>query len=83
VFYGTIYTDQLWVHPDYRHKGYGRQLMESVHEYGREIGCIIATVATMSFQSAKDFYEHLGYECDFERSGYVSGSSCLFLRKIL
>ncbi len=59
MFYGNIYTDQLWVHLDCCGKGYGHKLMESVHDYGREIGCSIATVVTMSFQGAKDFYEHL------------------------
>lgn len=83
VFFGTIYVDQLWVHPDYRGKGYGRKLMEATHKYGREIGCKLATVCTMSFQGAKAFYEHIGYECDFERSGYIHGEKCLFLRKIL
>ena len=83
VIYGNIYTDQLWVHPDCRDKGYGRKLMENVHDYGREIGCAMATVVTMCFQNAHVFYENLGYRCDFERSGYVNGSRCLFLRKVL
>lgn len=81
VVYGTIYTDQLWVDPDYRHQGLGKALMESVHEYGREIGCTMATAATMSFQSTREFYERLGYESDFERSGYTNGSSCILLSR--
>ncbi|NDA89907.1 MAG: GNAT family N-acetyltransferase [Alphaproteobacteria bacterium] len=36
----------------------------------------------MSFQS-QGFYEKLGYKVDFERSGYVNGSSCLFLQLAL
>lgn len=81
VVYGTIYTDQLWVDPDYRNQGLGKELMESVHEYGREIGCTMATAATMSFQDAREFYEQLGYESDFERSGYTNGSSCILLSR--
>lgn len=81
VVYGTIYTDQLWVDPDYRNQGLGKELMESVHEYGREIGCTMATAATMSFQDAREFYERLGYESDFERSGYTNGSSCILLSR--
>lgn len=80
VVFGSIYTDQLWVHPDWRKNNLGRKLMEHVHDYGREIGCKIATVATMSFQNSREFYEKLGYKVDFERSGYVNNSSCLFLR---
>ena len=83
VIYGAIYTDQLWVDHRYRNTGLGRVLMEQVHDYGREIGCTMATVATMSFQGAQEFYERLGYEVDFERKGYVNGSSCLFLKKEL
>ncbi|MEK7654650.1 MAG: GNAT family N-acetyltransferase [Pseudomonadota bacterium] len=83
VIYGSIYTDQLWVYESYRGQGFGKQLMEKVHDYGLEIGCTMATVCTMSFQNARSFYEHLGYICDFERAGYVDGASCVFLRKTL
>jgi GNAT superfamily N-acetyltransferase len=83
VIFGAIYTDQLWVHPNHRNQGVGRQLMEKVHQYGREIGCVMATVASMSFQNARKFYEHLGYQCDFERPGYAKNASCIFLKKIL
>lgn len=83
VIFGSIYTDQLWVHPDHRNKGLGYQLMEAVHDYGRKSGCSMATVATMSFQGAKAFYEKLGYVTDFERQGYRRGSSCIFLKQSL
>lgn len=83
VVYGSIYTDQLWVDEAYRGQGVGSKLMEKVHDYGREIGCAMATVSTMSFQNASSFYEHLGYVCDFERAGHVCGTSCLFLCKSL
>ncbi len=83
VVFGAIYTDQLWVHPDHRNKGLGHQLMTQVHDYGREHGCTMGTVATMSFQAAKTFYEKLGYVVDFERSGYAQGSSCIFLKRSL
>lgn len=83
VVYGSIYTDQLWVDEHYRGQGLGKQLMEKVHNYGREIGSTMATVSTMSFQNARSFYEYFGYACDFERAGYVYDSTCLFLRKSL
>lgn len=83
VIFGSIYTDQLWVHPNYRKNGLGHQLMEAVHDYGRGSGCRIATVATMSFQGAKTFYEKLEYVVDFERHGYTQNSSYHFLRKEL
>jgi GNAT superfamily N-acetyltransferase len=83
VIFGSIYTDQLWVHPHYRNKGFGRTLVNTVHEYGRQNGCTIATVATMSFQEARRFYEKLGYAVDFERKGYISNSSCIFMKRSL
>ena len=83
VVFGAIYTDQLWVHPDHRRAGLGHQLMSQIHAYGREKGCTMATVATMSFQKAKAFYEKLGYVVDFERSGYTKQSSCIFLKRSL
>ena len=83
VIFGSIYTDQLWVHLAHRNNGLGHQLMEAVHDYGRKSGCLIATVATMSFQGAKTFYEKLGYVSDFERHGYTQNSSCIFLKRSL
>jgi GNAT superfamily N-acetyltransferase len=83
MIFGSIYTDQLWVHPDYRKNGLGHQLMEAVHDFGRRSGCSMATVVTMSFQGAKTFYEKLGYVTDFERQGYTQNSSCIFLKRSL
>lgn len=83
VIFGSIYTDQLWVHPAHRKNGLGHQLMEAVHDYGRRSGCSMATVSTMSFQGAKSFYEKLGYVTDFERPGYTHSSGCHFMRKEL
>lgn len=83
IIYGVIYTDQLWVHPDMRSQGLGKQLMEAVHGLGRECGCSIATVTTLSLQTAQPFYEHLGYQVDFSRPGYSHGSSAIFMHKKL
>jgi ribosomal protein S18 acetylase RimI-like enzyme len=43
----------------------------------------MATVSTMSFQGARDFYEKLGYQIDFERKGYIQESRCFFMKKVL
>ena len=83
IIFGSIYTDQLWVHPEHRGKGLGHKLMAQVHDYCRENQCAMATVATMSFQGPKAFYEKLGYVVDFERAGYTQNSSCIFLKRSL
>ena len=83
ILFGVIYTDQLWVHKNYRKQGLGTQLLEQVHDHGRKVGCTMATVATMSFQKALGFYEGLGYVSDLTREGCVDGSKCIFLKKIL
>ncbi|MFK5953545.1 MAG: GNAT family N-acetyltransferase [Desulfobacterium sp.] len=82
VIFGSIYTDQLWVDAEYRKRGIGRLLMEHVHSYGLAKGCVMTTVATMSFQ-VPDFYLKLGYRIDFSREGYINGSTCIFLSKKL
>ncbi len=82
VFFGSIYTDQLWVHPAYRKKGVGRALLEKVHEYGKKHGCTLTTVATMNFQ-APQFYQKLGYQVEFTRLGLKDNISVLFMRKDL
>lgn len=83
IVYGAAYTDQLWVRPEYRARGIARKMMEKVFEYGREQGCTIATVQTMNFQGARDFYLKLGFEVDFERTSYANGVTCIFLMKRL
>ena len=83
MIYGVIYVDQLWVNVDYRNRGLGRQLMEEVHALGRKEACSMATVCTVSFLGAQNFYERLGYKVDFIRSGYANDASCVFLSKKL
>lgn len=83
MIYGSIYTDQLWVHPEHRKLGLGKKLIESVHDYGKSNGCTTASLTTMSFQNAISFYQKLGYNIDFEMPGYADGALRLFLSKKL
>ena len=97
VIFGSIYTDQLWVHPDHRKKGLGHKLMEAVHDYGRKSGCTMATVATMSFHlpALYELRQTRGAFVDFacpavalqerrgKRPGYTQNSSCIFLKRSL
>lgn len=83
VFFGNISTDQLWVDSSYRKQGYGKLLMEKVHEFGRTHNSSFALVGTMSFQNTKQFYEKLGYQCDYEKGGFVNNSTWMLLKKDL
>ena len=83
IVYGCAYTNQLWIHPDYNKNGLGFELMNKVHDFGVKNGCKIAGVFTMSFQDTIDFYKKAGYIVDFERSGYVKNSKCIFLKRSL
>lgn len=83
IIFGIIYTDQLWVDKHYRKSGIARTLLNKVHEHGRKNQCNLATVCTMSFQGALDFYKKLGYEIDFARNGYRDESTGFFLSKKL
>jgi GNAT superfamily N-acetyltransferase len=51
----------LWVKPEKRQKGYGRQLLEAAETEARTRTCAIIVLGTYSFQ-ALDFYQKLGYE---------------------
>lgn len=83
ILYGTIHIDQLWVDKKYRKKGLGRKIMDQIHDLGRSEGCNIASVQTMSFQNAVNFYQKLGYILDFKRFDYIKDSCCIFMKKNL
>ena len=50
----------LWVKPEERQKGYGRQLLEVAEAEARDRACAIMVLGTYSFQ-ALEFYQKLGY----------------------
>lgn len=50
----------LWVHTDYRNKGYGRQLLQTAETETAQRGCHLIVLNSYSFQ-APDFYQKFGY----------------------
>lgn len=60
VEWDWCFIDTVWIHPDYRYQGWGRQLMASVENYNVEWGISNLFLTTTSFQ-ARPFYEKLGY----------------------
>ena len=80
--YGCLHIDQLWVSPTLRSQGYGRQLMTKALEFGVAKQCSFATVNTMDWE-ALEFYQKLGFEIEFKRTGFDHQSIFYFLRKSL
>ena len=56
--------------------------MKNALKYGKENKCPFAFVETMSFQ-ALDFYQKLGFQLEYTRTGYAHGTSFHYLRKDL
>jgi GNAT superfamily N-acetyltransferase len=81
-FYGCFYIDLLFVAENYRRQGYGAKLIHKAEELARQRECLFMAVNTMDFE-AKPFYEQLGYEVEFERTGFEQGSSMFFMKKML
>jgi len=51
---------QLWVHEDFRHKGYGTKLLVKVEGQVKSLGAKLAHLDSLDFQ-AIDFYKKHGY----------------------
>lgn len=81
-FWGNLHIQSLIVHPDYRQKGLGKQLMIHALNFAKAQGCAFASVEIMSFQ-APEFYQKMGFNIDFKREGYATGASVYYLRKAL
>lgn len=82
LFWGSINIRYLLVREEYRRQGIGQQLIEHALKFGKEQGCKVAFVITMSFQ-APEFYEKLGFTIQFKLEGYAHDVSLYFLRKDL
>lgn len=54
--------------------------MQSAEILGKDKGCMFSTVNTMDWE-ALDFYQRLGYEIEYKRSGYSNDSILFFLKK--
>lgn len=54
--------DELFVLPDYREKGVGKQLMQKIEDKAKELNCYRLFIESRyDFKTAHKFYESLGY----------------------
>jgi len=58
---GWLKVNNLWLRPDLRGKGHGRDLLTAAETEAKARGCTRATLDTYSFQ-APLFYQRLGYK---------------------
>jgi ribosomal protein S18 acetylase RimI-like enzyme len=79
---GYCKIEWLWVHTDWRHQGYGKQMMLAVEDEARARKCFQIVVDTHSFQ-APDFYHKLGYETVGVINDCPKGHQAIYLKKSL
>lgn len=72
----------LWVHADYRHLGYGRQLLAAAETEALQRDCRVVVLNTHSFQ-APEFYQKLGYTITGIDEDYPVGHRKYHLQKRL
>jgi len=82
IYYGCMYVDTLFVDEKFRKQNLGTELMQKAEELARQKHCSFVTLTTMDWE-ARGFYEKLGYEFEFERTGYMNGAILYSLRKNL
>lgn len=76
----TLQIRQLFIESPFRKQGLGSTLLKMALHTGREAGCHVAFVETMSFQ-AKSFYERFGFTLEYSRSGFANDFQLHLLKK--
>ena len=82
VWAGWFHIEFLWIAQDYRHQGYGDQLINAGEAEARAFGGKSAYVETFSFQ-ARPFYERHGFTVVGEIKDYPPGQTYYLLSKTL
>ena len=77
-----LYVSTVFVDPDYRRKGYGRQLIREMEKQAAEMGVNTIRLDTFSWQG-KEFYEALGYEIVGSYENTADGYAEFFFLKRL
>jgi GNAT superfamily N-acetyltransferase len=73
----------LWVHPDWRGRGYGRKLLESAEQEARAHGCQVILLTSYSFQ-APAFYQKCGYELAWQLNDFPPRHAhCVLVKRLV
>ncbi|MBX9696528.1 MAG: GNAT family N-acetyltransferase [Alphaproteobacteria bacterium] len=67
--FAEIYVSDLWVSTLHRHKGYGKQLLETLFERFEGQGFNNINLCTSAFQ-APQFYEKCGFHLEYIRKNH-------------
>ncbi len=82
LFWGALHIKYLFIDEKHRGKRVGQGLIEKAFRYGKAQKCPFAFVETMCFQ-AFGFYQKMGFQLEYTRTGYSHGTSFHYLRKDL
>lgn len=82
ILYGSMHISRLFVSESFRKLNYGRLLMQKAEEFAQKRNCRFVTLNTFDWQ-AREFYEKLGYQLEFTRTGYVNNTERYALKKDL
>ncbi|AJH17811.1 GNAT family N-acetyltransferase [Bacillus mycoides] len=82
TFWHHVYVDFLWVSEEYRHEGYGSNLMNLIEEFAIKKECRLIQLDTFSFQ-APNFYKKHGYKVIGVSEDYPKGHNHYYLEKRL
>ena len=80
VFWDGVEIDTLWVAADQRRAGLGSELLRAAEQFGRERGCVVAYLKTVS---ATEFYERHDYSVFGVLEDRPIGSKLFYMKKRL
>jgi ribosomal protein S18 acetylase RimI-like enzyme len=82
TYWNWLHIKLLWIAPEYRSKGLGKELVTRAEKEAIQRGCIRALVDTYSFQAPR-FYESLGYKKFAELRDFPIGYQRIYFQKDL
>ncbi|WP_088013510.1 GNAT family N-acetyltransferase [Gottfriedia acidiceleris] len=82
MYWHHLSIDFLWVSEEYRHEGFGSQLINQMEEFAIENGCRLIKVDTFSFQAPK-FYKKHGFKVFGKIEDHPKGYNQYYFEKRL